>query len=689
MIPAGEDMAALIGLSRLIGKSQDLVLYGGGNTSVKGAITNALGESVEALFIKASGIDMASAGPDDFVALNLSYLLRLRNLSTLSDEAMTDAFGTHLLKPATKMPSIETLLHAFIPPHFIVHTHPGVILALTNRKDGGQTAADALGHDVPVIPYLKAGFPLALAVADAFEANPGAKAMILMQHGLVTWGRTAQEAYEATIAGVGKAEKYVSKMRSRSTGAQHKGSANRMKEARSRYVQCAPILRGLLGTPSGNPDRPFDRVILSHCVDEEILHVLGSKKGKELALSAPLTPDYLIRTKAYPLWIDSLPNKDGPGLRETLAKAIANYGKDRIAYLKKHGRKKNTAANTVDNFPRVILIPGIGAIGAGPDSAAASLATVITRQALRMKMAIHESGGTYRGLPEADLFEMEFRAIQRAKLRQASPGSLAGTVALITGSAGAIGFGICEALLEQGTHIAMTDLAGEKLDAAAGELANAYPGRVLGVGLDVTDPLSVAEGFRTAIQAWGGIDLVIINAGIAHVSALDQMELEMFRKLERVNTEGTLLVLGETARHFKTQNTGGDIVLVSTKNVFAPGAKFGAYSATKAAAHQLARIASLELADIGVRVNMVAPDGVFSHGSKKSGLWTEVGPDRMRARGLDEKGLEEYYRQRNLLKTKVTAYHVAKAVLFFATRQTPTTGATLPVDGGLPDATPR
>jgi NAD(P)-dependent dehydrogenase (short-subunit alcohol dehydrogenase family) len=191
------------------------------------------------------------------------------------------------------------------------------------------------------------------------------------------------------------------------------------------------------------------------------------------------------------------------------------------------------------------------------------------------------------------------------------------------------------------------------------------------------------------IREWGGVDLVIPNAGLAHVSSIAGMDADAFRRLERVNVEGTLNIFSEAARHFKTQGTGGDIVFVSTKNVFAPGAKFGAYSATKAAAHQLARVASIELADIGVRVNMVSPDAIFSHGPRRSGLWAAVGPDRMRARGLDERGLEEYYQNRNLLKVKVTATHVARAVLFFATRQTPTTGATLPVDGGLPDSTPR
>jgi NAD(P)-dependent dehydrogenase (short-subunit alcohol dehydrogenase family) len=221
------------------------------------------------------------------------------------------------------------------------------------------------------------------------------------------------------------------------------------------------------------------------------------------------------------------------------------------------------------------------------------------------------------------------------------------------------------------------------------ELKAQFEDQVIGEAMDVTDADSVRQAFGTAIRQWGGVDLVIVNAGVAHAASLADLNVDDFRRLERVNVEGTLTVLSEAARHFRLQGTGGDIILISTKNVFSPGAGFGAYSATKAAAHQLARIASLELAPLGVRVNMVAPDAVFSHGKRKSGLWAAVGPERMRARGLDEKGLEEYYRQRNLLKVRVTGEDVARAVMFFATRQTPTTGATIPVDGGLPDATPR
>jgi NAD(P)-dependent dehydrogenase (short-subunit alcohol dehydrogenase family) len=267
--------------------------------------------------------------------------------------------------------------------------------------------------------------------------------------------------------------------------------------------------------------------------------------------------------------------------------------------------------------------------------------------------------------------------------------SVSGKVALITGAAGAIGYGICRRMLEEGCLVALTDLVEERLNQMVNEFEKFFPGQIIGIQMDVTDKISVDNAFGKVIRFWGGIDIVIINAGIALVASLTKMELKDFQRLEKVNVEGTLLTISEAARCLIAQNTGGDIVLVSTKNVFAPGANFGAYSATKAASHQLARIASLELATYGIRVNMVSPDGVFSGGSFKSGLWQEVGPDRMKARGLDEKGLEDYYKNRNLLKLKITARHVANAVMFFITHQTPTTGATIPVDGGLPDATPR
>jgi NAD(P)-dependent dehydrogenase (short-subunit alcohol dehydrogenase family) len=262
-------------------------------------------------------------------------------------------------------------------------------------------------------------------------------------------------------------------------------------------------------------------------------------------------------------------------------------------------------------------------------------------------------------------------------------------VALITGAAGAIGYAVAQVLLENGCRVAVSDLPGQKLDRLTADLKKQAGEKIIGIELDVTDKDSVTTGFQSVIDTWGKINIVVINAGIALVSTLIEMDIEAFRKLEKVNVEGTLLTLAEAGRRFIKLSIGGDIIIMSTKNVSSPGAGFGAYSATKAACHQLGRIASIEFAPYDVRVNMVAPDAVFAEGKYKSGLWEQIGPDRMKARGMNEKQLQEYYRSRNLLKTSITGRDVANAVLFFATRQTPTTGATIPVDGGLPDATPR
>jgi rhamnulose-1-phosphate aldolase/alcohol dehydrogenase len=681
----GEDLARRTYTSRLLGAEPDLVLHGGGNTSVKGTHTNILGERVPAIYVKASGHDMAAIETDGHPGLDLVSLRKLRALDDLRDEPMMDEFRAGLFNPHAATPSVETLVHTFLPPKFIDHTHADAILALTNQPEGEKLIREALGDEVTVLPYIRPGFKLAKAVAAAYEANPQARGMVWMKHGIVTWGETAQQSYSAMIELVARAEDFLAK---RTTKPRKVAVQTPVEKARSRVTQVAPILRGLLAQPSDDQDRPFRRIILLPLTTREVLDFVDSDRGRELALTPPLTSDHLIRTKALPLWIDAPCFDDAARLRDQIAKAIQNYSTWYDAHVARHAAHIPPGVGRFDSLPRVILMPGLGALCSGKDVKAAKITRDITAHTLAVKSRV-AAMGSYEGLSEEHLFEMEYHTFQQAKLGLSAELPLAREVALVTGAAGAIGSAICEELLEQGCHVAATDLAGEALSSLTDDLRKKFGDQIIGVPLDVTDPESVAQAFSAVIETWGGIDLVVVNAGVAMVAPLAEINLDSFRKLERVNVEGTLLVIGEAARHFRIQGTGGDIVLVSTKNVFSPGSKFGAYSATKAAAHQLARIASLELAELGVRVNMVAPDAVFSHGVRRSGLWAEVGPDRMRARGLDEKGLEEYYRQRNLLKATITAPHVAKAVLFFATRQTPTTGATLPVDGGLPDATPR
>lgn len=679
------DLALRTYSARLLGAEPALVLHGGGNTSLKGEITDAFGQKRPVIYVKASGFDLAAISLEGHTTLDLEYLRKLRSLDSLDDAAMVNEFRTHLIRADAATPSIETLVHAFLPPRFIDHTHADAILALTNQAEGLKVATEALGGEVIVLDYVTPGFELAKAATAAFAAQPRATGMVWARHGLVTWGETARESYEATIALITRAEKYIARRSKRSAAVE---AATPIETARKRWAVVAPIVRGLLARPTGDADRPHARVILRQLITREALDFVDSAIGRDLAVTPPLTSDHLIRTKPWPLWLDA-PQYDDPGkFRVQLADALQGYASGYRAYFERNRSRLPAGVEPFDSVPCVLLLPGVGAVCVGKDAAAAGIARDITAHTLAVKTEI-AGMGTYRGLDEAEMFDMEYRAMQHAKLARGPEKPLAREVALVTGAAGAIGSAICEELLRSGCHVAATDLPGAALDRLVEEFRPHYSQQIIGAPLDVTDPNSVRAGFEAIIQEWGGVDIVVANAGIAHVSAIADLNLETFRKLERVNEEGTLLLLAESARHFQTQGTGGDIVLISTKNVAAPSAQFAAYSATKAAAHQLARIASQELAPLGVRVNMVAPDAIFSHGSRKSGLWADVGPDRMKARGMTEKQLEDYYRDRNLLKIQITARHVARAVIFFATHQTPTTGATLPVDGGLPDASPR
>ncbi len=683
----GEPLALRTYSARLLGSESALVLHGGGNTSVKALWINVFGEEVKALFVKASGADMATIAPSGHVGLDLEFLLRMRELPYVDDSLMVELLRTHLLHADSPTPSVEALVHAFLPASYVDHTHADAILALTNRSDGEKVAVEALGDEVAVLPYLTPGFKLALATDLALKVHPKVRGLVLSHHGLITWGESAEESYEMMIDLVSHAESYLAKRKS--THVVTAAPATVATSPDLHLARTAAILRGILAEPAGQSDHHHSQVVLQTLDSPEVLAALSFPAAREALVTPVLTTDHLIRTKALPLWVEGLDHSDEAKSRAVLAAAVQEYCEDYRGYLSRFAHAMPAGVAPFDPKPRVIMIPGLGVFCSGPDVREAQIVRDVTEHTLSTKMAMAASGSIYRGLPEADLFAMEYRTLQHAKLAGGDVAPLRGRIALVTGAAGAIGTGICQGLLGAGCLVAGCDLPGEALETLVRELGAGLPGRIIGVPMDVTDQESVAAAFAEVVRTWGGVDLVVPNAGVAAVATLADLSLDDYRRLERVNVEGTLLVLAETARWLKRQATGGDIVLVSTKNVFCPGAGFGAYSSTKAAAHQLARVASLELASDDVRVNMVAPDAVFSCGSRRSGLWTEVGPERMKARGLDEAGLEDYYKNRNLLKAQVTAAHVAKAVLFFATRQTPTTGATIPVDGGLPDSTPR
>src|SRR5215472_16274559 len=329
----GEDLALRTYSSRLLGAEECLVLRGGGNTSVKSYTTSVLGEQVPALYVKASGYNLADISPDGHSGVDLEFLKRLRVLQELSDDAMADQFRAHLFNPRAATPSLETLAHAFLPPKFIDHTHADAILALTNQTDGERHVRQALGDSVLILDYVRPGFELAKAAAEAYESRPGSKAMVWMRHGLVAWGATARESYQATIELVTRAEQYLAERAARPLVVQVSTSQS---VAEERLASVAPLVRGLLAVPSGDPDRPWRRVILQSLIDRETLDLVDSDRGKQIALTSPLTSDHLIRTKALPLWLDEPAYADPLKLRQQLSTALRDYATAYKAYIERY-----------------------------------------------------------------------------------------------------------------------------------------------------------------------------------------------------------------------------------------------------------------------------------------------------------------------------------------------------------------
>jgi rhamnose utilization protein RhaD (predicted bifunctional aldolase and dehydrogenase)/NAD(P)-dependent dehydrogenase (short-subunit alcohol dehydrogenase family) len=658
----GESVALRTYSSRLLGRDRSLVLHGGGNTSVKGTVTDVLGDERPALFVKGSGWDLASLEPQGLSPVDLRYVLRMRALAALGDEDMVEALRTHLLRAAPE-PSIETLLHAFLPGRFVDHSHADAIVGVTNHPDGAARIRDALGTDVVVVPYVKAGFDLAKVAADAFDRHPGAEGMVLLHHGLFTWGETARASYERHLDLVDRAARWL---------AGRRRPLPRTAAPRPRPEDVLPALRGALSRldPAGR------RFVLRFRPTP-----LAALAGLDaLAAQGPLTPDHVIRTKPRPLVLDLGPeggDVDGPARAFAAAYdayvercAAAQGGLDRYVRL--------------DPVPRVVWLAGLGVVGVGASAKEADAAADIAVQTLA---TVESASGELAPLPDGRLFEMEYWSLEQRKLGKGAEPLLARRVALITGAAGAIGVGVAKQLLAAGAHVALTDRDPAALARAAELLGER--GRVVTAVVDVTDAASVEAGFDAAVRAFGGVDLVVVNAGIAVTGRLAELDDAAFARATEVNLHGAHRTLRAAATRLAREGRGGDVVLISTKNVAAPGASFGAYSATKAGAHQLARVAALELAPLGVRVNLVAPDAVFAEGEVRSGLWEGIGPERAAARGLAPEALPEFYRRRNLLKAEVTGSHVGHAVVFLASGRVPTTGAVLPVDGGLPEAFPR
>lgn len=681
---AGEDIALRVYTSQLIGRDPALVMHGGGNTSVKGRFTNVLGESVPAIFVKGSGWNLDSIEPPGLPGLDQSYLKELRRLESLSDEEMVNQLRTHMFDASGPNPSVETLLHAFLPHKFVDHSHADAILAITNRPNGEALVRDIFGSKVGIVRYVMPGFELAKVCADVYESDPHVHGLVLLKHGLFTFGETAQESYERHIEFVTMAEDWLREEQAK--GRRLKPAFDAPDAPDSLCAEIAPLLRGLLAETTGNADAPYKRMVMDWRATDEILDFVNSAELASLALTGPLTPDHVIRTKAMPLVLFAPEFDDLP---EQLGHAITAYRRSYDAYFSTMTYQKGVERTRLDDFPRIVLVPGVGMLAWGEDKKAARIAADIYEHTIRVKTLVHETG-EYEALPEADLFDVEYWPLEQAKLGKGKSKPLAGQIAVVTGAAGAIGSAVCDSLIAAGAHVVLSDVNAEALEATCDALGAKHgKDSRRGVVCDVTDEHRVQALFDEVARQYGGVDIVVPNAGIALSRSIEELDPEDWKRVIDVNLNGYFLVIREGTKLLKRQGTGGHIIIIGSKNVMAPGAEFAAYSASKAAAHQLGKVAALELAKENIRVNVLAPDAVFGNDKNPSGLWGEVGPDRAKAHGIEYAQLEEHYRNRNLLRARITGQHVGNAVVFFATNQTPTTGATLPIDGGIAGAFPR
>ena len=671
-----DELDKLVYMTNLIGADTSLVVWGGGNTSIKIIEKDFMGNEAPAMWIKGSGSDMKSMHRAQFPRLNHDNIMPLFDREDMSDEDMVAYLERCLMDGESPRPSIETLLHAFLPFMSVAHSHADAVVSLTNNHDSSSVLADVYGDKIAVVDYYRPGFKLSKLVGLAVKEAPALDGVVLMNHGLFTWGSDTKEAYDKHISLVNKAEEYIAKGR-KSVFGSVLPSKNGDEHRRKLASDIGPYIRGLVSERQG--------MVLKYDASESVLTFLSSEESKRLSAIGPATPDHLIHTKRRPLWVDPVDVNDLEDIKGLIDDAMDQYVTDYTSWYEKHTSGEHPM---LDPYPRVILMPGVGMWTTGRDAHAARIVSDIYHHTINV-MGGAQAISQYSSLTPQDVYDAEYWPLELYKLTMAPPEKeLARKVALVTGAASGIGKAIAERLASEGAHVVVTDIAGNAAESVAADIvtANGFD-RAIGLSLDVSDPNSVAAAFEQTRLQYGGIDIIVSNAGIAPVGAIDKLELSDWQRSLDINTTGHFLVAAKAIQILKEQNRGGSLVFIGTKNVPAPGAEFGAYSVSKAAEVQLARVLALETGANGIRVNVVNPDAIF----EGSQLWsTELREERAAAHGVTVDGLEAFYHDRTLLKRQVRAQDVAETVLFLASeRSSRTTGAMIPVDGGVKEAFPR
>ncbi len=628
--------------SRLLGADPNLVLHGGGNTSIKSSFEDITGRSIDALYVKGSGWDLATIEAPGFTPLPVARLHELLGLDQLSDPDMMRELSAARLDPSAPQPSVETLLHAYIPYRAVQHSHADVIVTLTNLADGEDRVREVFGDAVMVVPYVMPGFDLARAVVDIWERDYQSDAigLVLLNHGLFTFGSTSKTAYERHIRLISMAEHWLDEHAPGSDPA-----------AENLPPACLHELAGLRRRISEAAGKPM---ILTRHTDRTTTRFVRRPDLNSLATRGPLTPDHVIRTKRLPM----------------VGTDVDSYVKAYREYFGENRHRGRTELTMLDPAPRIVVDPDLGLLTVGETAKASRIASDIYHHTMPVLERSEDSLDGYTALGAGDLFEVEYWDLEQAKLRRAGrPPEFAGMVAVVTGAASGIGRACSEQLLTKGCAVAGLDLDDSVQDIFEGPAW-------LGIEVDVTDPKAQRSALDRIVERFGGIDIVVAAAGVfGRPFTLKDLDISQWRSIMAVNTEAVADLLSSVHPLLALSPVGGRVVVIGSKNVPAPGRGAGAYSASKAAVTQLARVAALEWASDGIRVNVVHPDGVFD-----TGLWSErLIAERAAAYGVSV----QEYRTRNLLGTEVSSDRVAAAVVeLCGERFASTTGAQIPIDGG-------
>lgn len=661
-----EDLALRVYTTRLLGGNPRLVLHGGGNTSVKTVVTDLLGDAVEVLCVKGSGWDMGNIEPAGLPAVRLAQLARLRRLERLSDEDMVNFQRGNLLDSASPNPSVETLLHAFLPHKFIDHTHSTAVLSLTDQPDGEAVCREVYGSRMGYVPYIMPGFALAKKAAEVFEQDPSVEGLILLKHGIFTFGATAREAYERMIAMVTLAEERLGKSRKPAF------AAAALPAAVAPLAEVAPVVRGLLALDQG--DGAWKRWVLDFRSSPAIRgYVDGAEAGRYTQVGV-VTPDHTIRTKNWPV---VLPAPEAGRMGEWAAQAKAavdSFVSGYHAYFARNNLRADLPKTELDPMPRVVLVPGLGLFGVGASAKDAAIAADIAENTVE-SVTDAEAIGTYRPVSEADMFDCEYWSLEQAKLGKGAEKALARQVVVVTGGGSGIGAATARAFAKEGAELVVLDRDPE----AAKAVAKACGGRSIGLACDVTDASAVRAAFDASCEAFGGVDVVVSNAGAAWQGTVGEVDEATVRASFELNFFAHQTVAQNAVRVMKAQGTGGCLLFNTSKQAINPGKNFGPYGLPKAATLFLMKQYALDHGRDGIRTGAVNADRI------RSGLLTgEMIASRSTARGVSEKD----YMSGNLLGREVTAEDVADAFVWLG-RSLKVTACTVTVDGGNIEASLR